>query len=146
MKFSKLLSACAIATALYFAPSISQAQMQTDLRIGAFGKQSSIFVGGGIRMGVGNSLFLNPMINYAFTNPGTIFFDVDGHFDFPISAVHLYAGPGLGVYVADGSTTAQLNLLVGVGFDISGYELYVQPKFAVAGGSRYLQVGFGTRF
>ncbi|MES2765736.1 MAG: hypothetical protein V4642_07710 [Bacteroidota bacterium] len=146
MKFSKLLSAFAIAAALYFAPSVSQAQMKTDLRAGAFGKQSSIFIGGGLRMGIGNSLYLNPMINYAFTNPGTIFFDLDGHFDFPVSAVHLYAGPGLGVYVYDGGTTAQLNLLVGVGFDVSGYELYIQPKFAVAGGSRFLQVGLGARF
>lgn len=145
-KIYSFLSIAIAAVILYADPSVASAQTQTDLRVGAFGKESSIFIGGGIRMGIANSLFLNPMINYAFTKNGVIFLDLDGHFDFPVSAVHLYAGPGLGVYIEEGKTNAQLNLLVGLGFDFSGYEFYVQPKFAVAGNSRYLQVGFGTRF
>jgi hypothetical protein len=147
MSFKKILSAFAVAAALYFAPTESHAQFQTDLRIGAFDNGSRLFIGGGIRTGIYDSWYFNPTINYAFVNKneGLAFIDLDAHYDLPISAFHLYAGPGVGLYIGD-KTTVQLNLLVGAGFRVPGAELYVQPKFVLRGESNFLQLGFGARF
>lgn len=162
MKF--MAKALTLATSVFLAPSVAQAQVDFGVRGGFYSDAEAGFVGAEILTPLrifGRGWFLNPNFEYVFVDNGDLYtVNLDAHYDLRTSgpySVWLGGGPALIVSKFDpprncrfcdpeDETNVGLNLLAGVGFwPRNAVRPYVQGKFTLSDNTE-AAIAFGLRF
>ena len=122
------------------------------VRAGFYTKAEEPFVGAELLVPLSHSVFLNPNVEYVFTEGRTYMtFNADFHYDFPTrGSTMVWAGAGLAVLYSNpegqdsSSTDVGANFIFGIGRR-GPVVPYVQAKL-IAGDDTEFVIGVGLRF
>ena len=122
------------------------------VRAGFYTKAEEPFVGAELLVPLSHSVFLNPNVEYIFTEGRTYMtFNADFHYDFPTRGSTLvWAGAGLAVLYSnpegqgDSSTDVGANFIFGVGRR-GPVVPYIQAKLIAKDDTEFV-IGVGLRF
>lgn len=159
MRHSRRISSFALAGltaafALFGPRSVLADDTLWGARVGYYADAEKPFVGGEVLIGLGHSVWVNPNVEYVFTEGGKYAtFNLDFHYDFPHRrrGASFYVGAGLGVSYRnpDGpgpsDTDPAANFLAGVAFSRGPIIPYFQAKL-IAKDSTEAVIAFGLRF
>jgi hypothetical protein len=156
-----ILGAAAIAlAAACLSPAPALAQIDVDLRGGAYTDTEEAFIGGGILMPVTGNWFFNPNIEYVFVDPGSLW-TVNGDFHYDFAQVEnwsFWAGGGPAILFRDfdddrpgrrndddEDTDFGANLIAGVGMVGGAVRPFGQIKVILADDTEAV-LALGVRF
>jgi hypothetical protein len=145
---SLVVVAAGLATLSTSAPAMAD---MFGVRAGYYTKADKPFVGAELLVPLSHSVFLDPNVEYVFTEGQTYMtFNADFHFDFPThGSTYVWAGAGLAVLYSkpDGlssSTDVGANFIFGLGRR-GPVVPYVQAKLIAKEDTEFV-IGVGLRF
>lgn len=151
MRVARSLAVVAFVLAVLSTPTPAAADM-FGLRAGYYTKAEKPFVGAELLVPLSHSVFLDPNVEYVFTDGLTYMtFNADFHYDFPTHGpTYVWAGAGLAVLYTnpDGpggsSTDVGANFIFGVGHR-GPVVPYIQAKLIAKSDTEFV-IGAGLRF
>jgi len=151
MRVARSLAVVAFVLAVLSTPTPAAADM-FGLRAGYYTKAEKPFVGAELLVPLSHSVFLDPNVEYVFTDGLTYMtFNADFHYDFPTHGpTYVWAGAGLAVLYSnpDGpggsSTDVGANFIFGIGHR-GRVVPYIQAKLIAKSDTEFV-IGAGLRF
>lgn len=147
------IAVLALPLALISPASAVAADIDADLRVGAYTDAEEAFIGAGLLTRIGGDWFFNPNLEWVFVDRGDLAtLNADFHYDLAHRGdtdFWLGAGPALVMREGPGGndeTDVGLNLLAGIGFLRSQpLRPYLQAKVLISDNTEGV-IAFGVRF